>query len=82
MFDPQGRAGKGAKCWNFQKNGATGARLAGAVRLTERRDIVIAQGSKETVVSSSAFPVLGLSDKGKPIVLVVPMMNDWVTAVK
>ena len=82
MFDPQGRAGKGAKCWNFQKNGATGTRLAGAVRLTERRDIVIAQGSKETVVSSSAFPVLGLSDKGKPIVLVVPMMNDWVTAVK
>ena len=82
MFDPQGRAGKGAKCWNFLKNGSTGTRLAGALRLNGERTVLIRQGSKETAVSSSAFPVLTLSDKGKPIVLVVPMLNDWVTEVK
>ncbi len=82
MFDPQGRAGKGARCWNFLKNGSAGTRLVGALRLTEERDIRIEQGSRITTVSSSAFPVLTLSDKGKPIVLVVPMMNDWVTNVR
>ena len=82
MFDPQGRAGKGAKCWNFLKNGTTGTRLAGALRTNGERTVLIRQGSKETAVSSSAFPVLTLSDKGKPIVLVVPMLNDWVTEVK
>ena len=82
MFDPQGRAGKGAKCWNFLKNGSMGTRLVGALRLTEPRTITIRQGSRETPVASSAFPILSLSDKGKPIVVVVPILNDWVTEVK
>ena len=82
MFDPQGRAGKGARCWNFLKNGSAGTKLAGALRLTGERNILISQGTRVTTVPSSAFPVLNLSDKGKPIVLVVPMLNDWVTSVK
>ena len=82
MFDPQGRAGKGARCWNFLKNGTAGSKLAGALLVNGERNVVISQGSRDTVISSSAFPVLNLSDKGKPVVLVVPMLNDWVTAVK
>ncbi len=82
MFDPQGRAGKGAKCWQFPKNGSGGNRLAGALLLSAPRNVTIQQGGKESVVASDAFPVLGLSDKGKPVAVVVPMMNDWVTAVK
>ena len=82
MFDPQGRAGKGARCWYFLKNGSAGTKLAGALRLTGERNILISQGTRVTTVPSSAFPVLNLSDKGKPIVLVVPMLNDWVTSVK
>ena len=82
MFDPQGRAGKGAKCWNFLKNGSTGSRLVGALCLKEPRTLLIRQGNRETQVASSTFPILGLGDKGKPIVVVVPMLNDWVTEVK
>ncbi|MBQ6234238.1 MAG: DNA topoisomerase 4 subunit A [Clostridia bacterium] len=81
MFDPQGRAGKGAKCWNFLKNGSMGSRLIGALHLKQSRNILVRQGNRETVIPSSAFPILNLSDKGKPIVLVVPMLNDWVTSV-
>ena len=82
LLAPQGRAGKGARCWNFLKNGSAGARLAGALRLTGERTVFISQGSRVTAIPSSAFPVLSLSDKGKPIVLVVPMLNDWVTEVR
>ena len=80
MFDPQGRAGKGAKCWNFLKNGSTGSRLVGALRLKEPRELLIEQGTRTTAVPSSAFPVLGLGDKATTVVVVVPMLNDWVTA--
>ena len=81
MFDPQGRAGKGARCWHFLKNGATGSRLAGALLLTAQRDVEVWQDTRQTVVPSSAFPVLGLADKGKPVVVVVPMLGDYVTKI-
>jgi DNA gyrase subunit A len=80
MFDVQGRAGKGVHCFFFNKNGSTGTCLAGALLLTAPRDVDISQhGGAVSVISSQAFPVQALSDKGKPIV--VAILDDVVTGI-
>ncbi len=78
MFDVQGRAGKGARCFPFNKNGTTGTYLAAVQRLTAPREMTIKQHSGlSTRVSSQVFPVQSLSDKGKPVVIAI--LDDVVT---
>ena len=77
MFDPHNRAGKGAGCMPFNKNGSTGSYIAGAMLLAESRDLNVVQGNHATAIHSSLFPVLGLPDK--PKVIVVAVLGDNVT---
>ncbi len=78
MFDAQGRAGKGVHCFFFNKSGTTGTYLASALPLSSPCGVEIAQqGGQTTCLDSRLFPVQGLSDKGKPVV--VAILDDIVT---
>jgi len=76
-FEPQARGGKGAKCITFQKNGATGACLAGAVVVREPVDLLIVQkGGAVTRLPSEGIRIDSRAAKGMSYVLVV--MDDTV----
>ena len=78
MFDVQKRGGKGSKCLPFAKGGLSGTYIAGILCLSQPQEISIYQkNSGENRLSSEMFPVAGLQDKGKPIV--VAIMDDIVT---
>lgn len=52
-FDVQARAGKGVKCFNFQKNGGNGTRVASAMLVKEPYEFIVRQKSGETSVFST-----------------------------
>ena len=52
-FDLQARAGKGVKCFSFQKNGANGTCVAAALLVKETFDFTVFQKSGEKSVFSA-----------------------------
>lgn len=70
-FDPQNRGGKGVRCVTWAKNGASGTRLAGALRVTTPYDVcfIYKDGSVHRF-SSEEFRLAGRADKPHVIDLV------------
>ena len=78
MLDPQGRAGKGVKCFPFNKNGSNGTYVAAAVKLSSVRDFTVQQkGGMLMPMNSEAIACQSLTDKGK--MAVIALMDDVVT---
>jgi len=78
MFDAQGRAGKGVKCFTFNKNGSNGSQIAAAVCVNGTRFMTVMQyGGIMTPMSTEDIPCQNLPDKGKPAVMAV--LDDVVT---
>ena len=78
MFDCQGRAGKGVKCFAFNKNGSNGSCIAAAACVSGTRLMTVMQyGGIMTPMSTEDIPGQNLSDKGKPSVMAV--LDDVVT---
>ncbi|MBR5230690.1 MAG: DNA topoisomerase 4 subunit A [Clostridia bacterium] len=78
MLDPQGRAGKGVKCFPFNKNGSNGTYVAAAAKISFVRDFTVQQaGGMLTPMNSESIACQSLSDKGK--MAVIALMDDVVT---
>ena len=77
-FDRQARGGKGVKCFTLLKNGSNGAKIVGALMVTDPFDFRMVQ-------KSGAFMCLNTEDigietkagKGSPYTVVV--MDNWIT---
>ncbi len=78
-FEPQARAGKGVKCFPFNKSGSNGTRLAGACAGEEPVRIWQAR-SAATQVQPAQAPLKGKQDKGAPMVMAI--LDDVVTGVE
>ncbi len=78
-FEPQARGGKGLKCFNFLKSGATGSRIAGALEVKEPVDLCLLQkGGQVTKVNSDWVKIELRPGKGQPFVVAV--LDDVVEA--
>ena len=78
MFDTQGRAGKGVKCFAFNKNGSNGTMIAAADCVYGTKLMTVMQhGGIMTPMSTEDVPCQNLPDKGKPAVMAV--LDDVVT---
>ena len=68
-FDVQKRAGKGVKCFSFNKNGSNGTKLAGVLPVTEPYDMVLTQNDKtETIINTEEILIENKASRGKPYV--------------
>ncbi len=64
-FDLQARAGKGVKCFAFQKNGANGARICAALLVKQPFDLVAKQKSgQETPLNTNAVRIERRDSRG------------------
>ncbi|MDR1598462.1 MAG: DNA topoisomerase 4 subunit A [Oscillospiraceae bacterium] len=72
-FEPQSRGGKGARCVTWTKNGASGVRLTGALRVAAPCDVwfMFKDGSAHRF-NSDDFRLAGRADKPHVIELVSP----------
>ena len=78
LLDPQGRAGKGARCFGLVKSGVNGERIAAAARVDGFRGMTVVQkNGLLTPITTEDLPVVSAADKGKPIVMAV--LDDVVT---
>ena len=78
MLDPQGRGGKGVKCFGFNKNGSNGSYIAACVKLSGVRDFTVLQaGGMLSPMNSESIACQSLADKGKTAV--IALMDDVVT---
>ncbi len=78
-FEPQGRNGKGVRCFAFNKNGSNGSVLAGCLKISGGAvPLLVTQvQSPPTALSSDEILLQGKSDRGRP--LVMALMDDVVT---
>lgn len=80
-FDPQARGGKGVKAFPFLKNGANGARVAGALLVTQSYSFDVVQKSgAATRFSTEGIDIENKAGRGAPFIMVV--MDDFVEALK
>lgn len=80
-FERQNRAGKGLKGFTFQKNGANGERVAGALYVREPYMFTIQQkSSPATVFSTEDVHIEARAGKGR--MYVMALMDDTVEAVE
>ena len=71
-FDPQARGGKGVRCFPFQKNGANGEAVAGALIVREPFDFTAQQkGGQVTRLNTEKVRIELKTGKGQPFVLAV-----------
>ena len=78
MLDPQGRGGKGVKCFGFNKNGSNGSYIPACVKLSGVRDFTVLQaGGMLSPMNSESIACQSLADKGKTAV--IALMDDVVT---
>jgi Type IIA topoisomerase (DNA gyrase/topo II, topoisomerase IV), A subunit len=81
-FESQNRAGKGVRCFYFNKNGSNGKLLAGAVRISrdEDRGILVHQTrSPASTLSKNEILLQNRSGKGMPYVMAI--LDDVVTGI-
>lgn len=82
-FKPQGRGGKGVKCISYNKSGADGSRVAGALYVTESFDVglftrvgLCARLSTEEILLAQAAArghASALVPANQPIVMIAPL---------
>ncbi len=78
LLDPQGRAGKGVRCFGFVRTGINGEKIAAAARVDGFRGMTVVQKNGQlTPITTEDLPVVSAADKGKPIVMAV--LDDVVT---
>ena len=78
MFEPQGRAGKGVRCFGFLKNGVNGSCIAASACVSGTHFItVLMTGGVMNPLSTEDLVCQDLPDKGKPVVMAV--MDEVVT---
>lgn len=78
MLDPQGRGGKGVKCFAFNKNGSNGCYIAACQKLSGVHDFTVLQaGGMLSPMNSESIACQSLADKGKTAV--IALMDDVVT---
>jgi len=80
-FDKQNRAGKGLKGFTFQKNGANGTRIAGALYVRDPYLFTVRQkGSPPTAFSTEDIHIEARAGKGR--MYVMALMDDAVVGVE
>ncbi|HIQ63263.1 MAG TPA: DNA topoisomerase 4 subunit A [Candidatus Avichristensenella intestinipullorum] len=80
-FERQNRAGKGLKGFTFQKNGANGSRIAGALYVREPYAFLVRQHvSPPTALSTEDIHIEARAGKGR--MYVMALMDDVVTGVE
>lgn len=82
-FEPQARAGKGVKCFYFNKNGSNGTSLAGAALIAGEKSVAVCVYQKHspyTRLMSDEVVLQGKQDKGIPMVMA--LMDDVVTGLE
>ena len=82
-FEAQNRAGKGVRCFYFNKNGSNGRGLAGIVKVpaNDPCDLLIWQArSPMSRLSRNEVLLQGRSGKGMPYVMAI--LDDVVTGVR
>ena len=81
-FEPQNRAGKGVRCFYFNKNGSNGRNIAGFCRV--RRDVpcdLLVRQVRSPVTRISADEILLQNRSGKGMPYVMAILDDIVTSV-
>ena len=78
-FEPQSRAGKGVKIITFNKNGANGSSLAGAVLIhaLPQALLITQKSSPASILQADEVTLKGKQDRGKAYVMAV--LDDVVT---
>ena len=80
-FDPHGRGAKGVKCIAFERSGASGTCLAGALRVIDPCTVAVTQASGgRTEIYSESVRIGRREDKGTPYVIAV--LDDVVTGMR
>ncbi len=82
-FEPQARAGKGVKCFYFNKSGSNGTRLAGAALIPGEGAVsvrVLQKLSPYTLIQPDEVLMQGKQDKGVPMVMA--LLDDVVTGLE
>ena len=81
-FEPQNRAGKGVRCFYFNRNGSNGRTLAGIAKVSRDRpcDLLIWQ-ARSPVSKLSLNEILLQSRSGKGMPYVMAILDDIVTRV-
>ena len=81
-FEPQNRAGKGVRCFHFNKNGSNGRMLTGFSKTREEcpaRLMIIQARSPMTELSADEILLQGRQGKGMPYIMAI--LDDIITGI-
>ena len=82
-FEPQNRAGKGVRCFYFNKNGSNGRNVAGVCRVSRDTPCSILVSQVRTSMSKlSRDDILLQNRAGKGMPYVMAILDDLVTGIK